>query len=64
MALGQLPEEVVLTPEMDIEGNLFAQKPAVGAFMVTATPIQYEETDDALTVYMDVERCHQLFGRA
>ena len=55
MALGQLPEEVVLTPEMDIEGNLFAQKPAVGAFMVMATPIQYEETADALTVYMDVE---------
>lgn len=55
MALGQLPEEVVLTPEMDIEGNLFAQKPAVGAFMVTATPIQHETTDDALTVYMDVE---------
>ena len=55
MALGQLPDEVVLTPEMDIEGNLFAQKPAVGAFMVMATPIQYEETADALTVYMDVE---------
>lgn len=55
MALGQLPEEVVLTPEMDIEGNLFAQKPAVGAFMVTATPIQHETTVDALTVYMDVE---------
>ena len=55
MALGQLPEEVVLAPEMDIEGNLFAQKPAVGAFMVTATPILHETTDDALTVYMDVE---------
>lgn len=55
MALGQLPDEVVLTPEIDIEGALFAQKPAVGAFMVTATPIKHETTDDALTVYMDVE---------
>lgn len=55
MPLGQLPDEVVLTPEVDIEGSLFAQKPAVGAFMVTPTTIEHEETDDALTVYMDVE---------
>ena len=29
MTLGTLPTEVLLAPELDIEGNLFAQKPAV-----------------------------------
>lgn len=55
MALGQLPSEVVLSPELDIEGKVYAQKPAVGAFMVEATDIAPEQTDDALTVYVDVD---------
>lgn len=55
MALGQLPSEVVLSPELDIEGKVYAQKPAVGAFMVEATDIAPEKTDDALTVYVDVD---------
>lgn len=55
MALGQLPNDVVLSPELDIEGNIYAQKPAVGAFMVKATDIEPEKTDDALTVYVDVD---------
>lgn len=55
MALGQLPSEVVLSPELDIEGKVYAQKPAVGAFMVEATAIAPETTDDALTVYVDVD---------
>ena len=55
MALGQLPDDVVLSPELDIEGNIYAQKPAVGAFMVKATDIEPEKTDDALTVYVDVD---------
>lgn len=55
MALGQLPSEVVLSPELDIEGKVYAQKPAVGAFMVEATDIKPEQTDDALTVYVDVD---------
>lgn len=55
MALGQLPSEVVLSPELDIEGKVYAQKPAVGAFMVEATAIKPEQTDDALTVYVDVD---------
>ena len=55
MALGQLPEEVVLAPELDIQGKTFAQKPAVGAFMVEATAIKYEETSEAFIVYVDVE---------
>ena len=55
MALGQLPAEVVLAPELDIQGKTFAQKPAVGAFMVEATEIVPKETDDAFIVYVDVE---------
>ena len=55
MALGQLPDEVVLAPELDIAGKTFAQKPAVGAFMVEATEIVPKETDDAFIVYVDVE---------
>lgn len=55
MTLGTLPTEVLLAPELDIEGSLFAQKPAVGAYAVTQTTIQYEETTEALIVYVDAE---------
>lgn len=55
MALGQLPDEVVLAPELDIEGNIYAQKPAAGAFMVKATTIKPEDANNALTVYVDVD---------
>ena len=39
MPIGQLPAEVVLAPEIDIEGGLFDQKPAVGAFHVDRSAI-------------------------
>ena len=39
MPIGQLPEEVVIAPVIDIEGGLFAQKPAVGAFHVERSAI-------------------------
>lgn len=55
MALGQLPDDVVLSPELDIEGDVFAQKPATGAFMVKATTIKPEDANNALTVYVDVD---------
>ena len=55
MALGMLPAEVVLAPELDIRGKTFAQKPAVGAFMVNSTEIKHVETADALIVYVDIE---------
>lgn len=57
MALGQLPDDVVLAPEVDIEGALFAQKPAVGAFTVVAPEIAYDANTDpnALIVYVDIE---------
>ncbi len=55
MTLGTLPDEVIVAPEIDITGKRFAQKPAVGAYAVDATAIQYEETADALKVYVDTE---------
>ena len=59
MALGMLPDEVVLAPELDIQGKTFAQKPAVGAFMVEATEIvpSFERNGNnyKLVLYVDVE---------
>lgn len=54
MALGQLPSEVVLSPELDIEGKVYAQKPAVGAFSVGAPDIKHATVGDSLVVYVDV----------
>lgn len=56
MAIGQLPDEVVLAPEIDIEGELFAQKPGVGAFHVEGSEIVPAlEDGDTLVVYVDAE---------
>lgn len=61
MALGQLPSEVVLAPEIDIEGSLFAQKPAVGAFHVEKSnivPALSEMKDNRkydLIIYVDAD---------
>ena len=54
MALGQLPSEVVLSPELDIEGKVYAQKPAVGAFHVKAPTIRHTQVGDSLVVYVDI----------
>lgn len=61
MALGQLPSEVVLAPEIDIEGSLFAQKPGVGAFHVEKSnivPALSEMKDNKrydLIIYVDAD---------
>lgn len=55
MALGQLPSEVVLAPEIDIAGGLFAQKPAVGAFHVNKSNIVPALEDNTLVVYIDAD---------
>lgn len=55
MTLGGLPSEVLMAPELDISNELFAQKPSLGAFNIDATQIKPEDTDDALTVYVDAE---------
>ncbi len=55
MPLGQLPEEVVLAPEIDIRGTLFSQKPALGAFHVTGTTISPAPEDGKLVIYVDAD---------
>ena len=55
MALGQLPSEVVLAPEIDIEGSLFAQKPGVGAFHVEKSNIVPALEGNTLVVYIDAD---------
>ncbi len=54
MVLGSLPDEIVLKPEIDIEGKLFAQKPATGAFRIEATTLTPEWTNNTLILYVDV----------
>lgn len=55
MALGQLPSEVVPAPEIDIAGELFAQKPAVGAFHVEKSNIVPALEGNTLVVYIDAD---------
>lgn len=55
MALGQLPSEVVLAPEIDIAGELFAQKPGVGAFHVEKSNIVPALEGNTLVVYIDAD---------
>lgn len=59
MALGQLPSEVVIAPEIDIEGSLFAQKPAVGAFHVDKSNIvpalEANGNNYKLVLYVDAD---------
>ena len=59
MPIGQLPQEVVLAPEIDIKGGLFAQKPAVGAFHVERSNIvpSFESSgrNYKLVVYIDAD---------
>ena len=55
MAIGQLPQEVVLAPEIDIAGELFNQKPAVGAFHVNGSEIVPALEGNNLVLYIDAE---------
>lgn len=54
LELGRFPEEVVLAPELDIEGNLFAQKPSVGAVMAQKIALIPETNNGVLRLYVDV----------
>lgn len=53
LELGRFPEEVVLAPELDIKGDLFAQKPSVGAVMAQKRTLTPEVNDDVLRLYVD-----------
>jgi len=50
MTIGTFPEQVLLSPELDIAGTAFAQKPAVGAYAVAANPIT-----DNYEVFVDID---------
>ncbi len=68
MTLGQLPTEVVLAPEVDIEGSVFAQKPAVGAFHVNVPELSpsFEQNGSnyKLVLYIDAECSEPSHGGA
>lgn len=55
MSLGMLPADVLLAPELDITGQRFDQKPAVGAYAVDRTTIKPEDGGTYLRIYVDVE---------
>lgn len=57
MTLGALPDEVIMAPELDMNQQLFAQKPALGAYSIQATPLKYDADTDpnALILYVDAE---------
>lgn len=54
LELGRFPEEVVLAPELDIKGDLFAQKPSVGAVMTEKTTLQHQADNKVWRLYVDV----------
>lgn len=55
MQLGLLPSEVLVAPELDIRGDLFALKPAVGAFSVQKADIEPEITDSHIRIYVNTK---------
>lgn len=54
LELGRIPEEVVLAPELDIKGDLFAQKPSVGAVMTEKRTLQHQADNKVWRLYVDV----------
>lgn len=55
MTLGTLPGEVLLAPEIDIEGLLFAQKPSTGAYSIEQPHITPENDGNALKIYVNAD---------
>lgn len=59
MSLGLLPDEVLVAPELDIEGKPFNTKPAIGAYNIESTDIVpelgNEEGTDYIRIYVNVE---------
>lgn len=55
MSLGMLPAEVLVAPELDIKGESYARKPAIGAYRVKSTPMKPEKTAQYIRLYVNVE---------
>ena len=54
LVLGLFPEEVLMAPELDLMGNLFAQKPSLGAVKVETVQLEPETADGVIRLYVDV----------
>ena len=54
--LGTMPDVVLIEPEQDLGGSLFAQKPSIGAWEIAQTALNPEEADggNTLRLYVDV----------
>ena len=56
LTLGTFPGEVLLAPEIDIAGSLFAQKPSLGAYSIPQANINPEEDDGStLKIYVNAD---------
>lgn len=54
--LGTMPDVVLIEPEQDLGGSLFAQKPSIGAWEIAQTALNPEVADggSTLRLYVDV----------
>ena len=49
-----LPKEILLLPELDLNGKHFDQKPAVGPYRIERTALKPEKTEKYIRLYVDV----------
>lgn len=50
-----LPKEILLLPELDLNGKHFEQKPAIGPYRIEKTPLKPEKTNEHIRLYVDVD---------
>lgn len=55
LTLGTFPGEVLLAPEIDIAGSLFAQKPSLGAYSIPQANIHPEDDGSTLKIYVNAD---------
>lgn len=55
LTLGTFPGEVLLAPEIDIAGSLFAQKPSLGAYSIPQANIHPENDGSTLKIYVNAD---------
>ncbi len=54
MPLGGMPDEVLIAPELDMRGKVFAPKPAIGAYAIEAVQLVPDDSSPgALRLYVD-----------
>lgn len=55
MVLGAFPAEVVLSPELDLRGDLFAQNPGMGAVKIDPVNLNPERDGNVMRLYVDAQ---------